>query len=191
MQSNKQSNLPFYQNNTNIQNNLESVINTQTLSIEDLLNHSSSFDDMYSYLNKFFTKEQLIKFDNEMNINLLDVCFTKKHCILILCKKYGFEPTKYFVWNDYEVFDTTENIKVTPQIENEIQILDNQIQVTQTQINRINKLNSFATFLQKKSNKKSFYKYRQILLSIRNKIDLKQRVLNLLVWEKERLIKFA
>ncbi len=79
--------------------------------------------------------------------------------------------------------------KVTP--ENEIQTLDNQIQVTQTQINRFNKLNSFATFLQKKSNKKSFYKYRQILLSIRNKIDLKQRVLNLLVWEKERLIKFA
>lgn len=84
-----------------------------------------------------------------------------------------------------------ENIKVTPQIENEIQTLDNQIQVTQTQINRFNKLNSFATFLQKKSNKKSFYKYRQILLSIRNKIDLKQRVLNLLVWEKERLIEFS
>ncbi|MDD2896710.1 MAG: hypothetical protein PHG81_11905 [Aliarcobacter sp.] len=79
--------------------------------------------------------------------------------------------------------------KVTP--ENEIQTIDNQIQVTQTQINRFNKLNSFATFLQKKSNKKSFYKYRQILLSIRNKIDLKQRVLNLLAWEKERLINFA
>lgn len=80
-----------------------------------------------------------------------------------------------------------ENTKLTP----EIQTLDNQIQVTQTQINRLTKLNSFATLLQKKSNKKSFYKYRQILLSIRNKIDLKQRVLNLLVWEKERLIKVA
>jgi hypothetical protein len=75
--------------------------------------------------------------------------------------------------------------------ENEIQTIDNQIQVTQTQINRLTKLNFFATLLQKKSNKKSFYKYRQILLSIRNKIDLKQRVLNLLVWEKERLIKVA
>jgi hypothetical protein len=75
--------------------------------------------------------------------------------------------------------------------ENEIQTIDNQIQVTQTQINRFNKLNSFATLLQKKSNKKSFYKYRQILLSIKNKTDLKQRVLNLLVWEKERLIKVA
>lgn len=42
-----------------------------------------------------------------------------------------------------------ENTKVTPQIENEIQILDNQIQVTQTQINRLTKLNSFATLLQK------------------------------------------
>ncbi len=73
----------------------------------------------------------------------------------------------------------------------EINILDNQINTLQLKINRFNKLNSFATFLQKKSNKKSFYKYRQILLSIRNKIDLKQRVLNLLVWEKERLIKFA
>ena len=74
---------------------------------------------------------------------------------------------------------------------NEIQTLDNQIQVTQTQINRLTKLNSFATFLQKKLNKQSFYKYRQILLSIRNKTDLKQRVLNLLVWEQERLIKVA
>lgn len=73
----------------------------------------------------------------------------------------------------------------------EINILDNQINTLQLKINRFNKLDSFATLLQKKSNKKSFYKYRQILLSIRNKIDLKQRVLNLLVWEKERLIKFA
>lgn len=73
----------------------------------------------------------------------------------------------------------------------EINILDNQINTLQLKINRFNKLSSFATFLQKKSNKKSFYKYRQILLSIRNKIDLKQRVLNLLVWEKERLINFA
>lgn len=73
----------------------------------------------------------------------------------------------------------------------EINILDNHINTLQLKINRFNKLSSFATFLQKKSNKKSFYKYRQILLSIRNKIDLKQRVLNLLVWEKERLIKFA
>ena len=73
----------------------------------------------------------------------------------------------------------------------EIHVLDNQINTLQLKINRFNKLNSFATFLQKKSNKKSFYKYRQILLSIRNKIDLKQRVLNLLVWEQERLIKVA
>jgi valyl-tRNA synthetase len=84
-----------------------------------------------------------------------------------------------------------ENTKFTPQIENETQTIDNQIEVTQTQINRLTKLNFFATLLQKKSNKKSFYKYRQILLSIRNKTDLKQRVLNLLVWEKERLIKVA
>lgn len=73
----------------------------------------------------------------------------------------------------------------------EINLLDVQINTLQLKINRFNKLNSFATFLQKKSNKKSFYKYRQILLSIRNKIDLKQRVLNLLVWEKERLINLA
>lgn len=73
----------------------------------------------------------------------------------------------------------------------EINILDNQINTLQLRINRFNKLDSSATLLQKKSNKKSFYKYRQILLSIRNKIDLKQRVLNLLVWEKERLINLA
>lgn len=52
--------------------------------INDIIQNSSSFDDVYSYLNKFFTKEQLIKFDNEMNIDLLDVIFTKKHCMIWL-----------------------------------------------------------------------------------------------------------
>ena len=67
--------------------------------------------------------------------------------------------------------------------------ISNDINTLSNQINRLTKLNSYATFLQKRSNKKSFYKYREILLSIRNKTDLKQRVLNLLLWEKERIIK--
>ena len=73
----------------------------------------------------------------------------------------------------------------------EINILDKQINTLQLKVNIFNKLNSFTTFLQKKSNKKSFYKYRQTLLSIRNKIDLKQRVLNLFLPDVKRSVKMG
>jgi CHAT domain-containing protein len=148
MQSNKQSNSSFYQNQTKI--NFIKVL-------------------IEKYENKFTYQNNLMIASNQRLISLII-----KHLQSLKAK-----------------LNELENTKVTPQIENEIQTIDNQIQVTQTQINRLTKLNSFATLLQKKSNKKSFYKYRQILLSIRNKTDLKQRVLNLLVWEKERLIKVA
>jgi CHAT domain-containing protein len=148
MQSNKQSNSSFYQNQTKI--NFIKVL-------------------IEKYENKFTYENNLMIASNQRLISLII-----KHIQSLKAK-----------------LNELENTKVTPQIENEIQTIDNQIQVTQTQINRLTKLNSFATLLQKKLNKKSFYKYRQILLSIRNKIDLKQRVLNLLVWEKERLIKVA
>jgi CHAT domain-containing protein len=148
MQSNKQSNSSFYQNQTKI--NFIKVL-------------------IEKYENKFTYQNNLMIASNQRLISLII-----KHLQSLKAK-----------------LNELENTKVTPQIENEIQTIDNQIQVTQTQINRLTKLNSFATLLQKKLNKKSFYKYRQILLSIRNKIDLKQRVLNLLVWEKERLIKVA
>jgi|GEM_PF-6327948 len=146
MQSNKQSNSPFYQNKTNIQNLTNSELHDLYSTVYDSLGEAIENDDL------------------ELHDEILPVLRAIKT-------------------------EIQNRNKVTP--ENEIQTLDNQIQVTQTQINRFNKLDSFATFLQKKSNKKSFYKYRQILLSIRNKIDLKQRVLNLLVREKERLIKFT
>ncbi|QKF67046.1 hypothetical protein AVENP_1494 [Arcobacter venerupis] len=148
MQSNKQSNSSFYQNQTQI--NFIKVL-------------------IEKYENKFTYENNLMIASNQRLISLII-----KHIQSLKAK-----------------LNELENIKVTPQIENEIQTIDNQIQATQTQINRLTKLNSFSTLLQKKSNKKSFYKYRQILLSIINKIDLKQRVLNLLVWEKERLIKVA
>jgi CHAT domain-containing protein len=148
MQSNKQSNSSFYQNQTKI--NFIKVL-------------------IEKYENKFTYENNLMIASNQRLISLII-----KHIQSLKAK-----------------LNELENTKFTPQIENETQTIDNQIEVTQTQINRLTKLNFFATLLQKKSNKKSFYKYRQILLSIRNKTDLKQRVLNLLVWEKERLIKVA
>jgi hypothetical protein len=176
MQSNKQSNLSFYQNSTDIQNNSESVTNTKTISTKDLVNNS-----------KVLKRSRRLEILRKYNFHLV-----KTNKISFNHFKKGVDSLKKLVENNWDKFVAvtpiiTENTKVTPQIENETQTIDNQIQVAQTQINRLTKLNSFATLLQKKSNKKSFYKYRQILLSIRNKTDLKQRVLNLLVWEHERL----
>jgi hypothetical protein len=178
MQSNKQSNLSFYQNSTDIQNNSESVTNTKTISTKDLVNNS-----------KVLKRSRRLEILRRYNFHLV-----KTNKISFNHFKKGVDSLKKLVENNWDKFVAvtpiiTENTKVTP--ENETQTLDNQIQVTQTQINRLTKLNSFATLLQKKSNKKSFYKYRQILLSIRNKTDLIQRVLNLLVWEQVRLIKVA
>ncbi len=171
-----------YQNLTDIQNNSESVTNTKTISTKDLVNNS-----------KVLKRSRRLEILRRYNFHLV-----KTNKISFNHFKKGVDSLKKLVENNWDKFVAvtpiiTENTKVTPtpQIENEIQTLDNQIEVTQTQINRLTKLNSFATLLQKKSNKKSFFKYRQILLSIRNKTDLKQRVLNLLVWEKERLIKVA
>lgn len=88
-----------------------------------------------------------------------------------------------------EINTLNELIPVTPTTTTET--ISNDINTLTNQINRLTKLNSYATFLNRNLEKITFNKYRQILLSIRNKTDLKQRVLNLLIWEKERLIKVA
>lgn len=115
MQSNNQSNLPFYQNKTNNQNpspkdekrisKFVKKVSFCANAIDDMVQNSSSFEDSYNYLYRF-TKKQLIKFDNTLTNNL-----SKNDCIVIICKKYRFKAPKDFIFNiDADVEENIENL---------------------------------------------------------------------------------
>jgi hypothetical protein len=167
MQSNNQSNSLFYQNKTKKQNPTTTTIsNDDLIKLNKLLIKNRKFETLRKYAFHLVSKDK-ISFEKYQS--------TSKRLKIIIERN----------WNNYVAF--CQLLKSSNN--NHSTVSKNEINTLTNQINRLTKLNSYATFLNRNLEKITFNKYRQTLITIRNKIDLKQRVLKLLLWEKERLIK--
>jgi hypothetical protein len=191
MQSHTQSNLSFYQNQAKKENKrIKLRISFATrrifknfISQEIKKNHQVQRLITFKRFYILLAERKKITFDKYLqNKTRLENRISKHNNTISIKPITKVIPTT-------EINTLNELIPVTPTTATKTIL--NDINTLTNQINRLTKLNSYATFLNRNLEKITFYKYRQILLSIRNKIDLKQRVLNLLLWEKERLIKVA
>jgi hypothetical protein len=191
MQSHTQSNLSFYQNQAKKENKrIKLRISFATrrifknfISQEIKKNHQVQRLITFKRFYILLAERKKITFDKYLqNKTRLENRISKHNNTISIKPITKVIPTT-------EINTLNELIPVTPTTATKTIL--NDINTLTNQINRLTKLNSYATFLNRNLEKITFYKYRQILLSIRNKIDLKQRILNLLLWEKERLIKVA
>jgi hypothetical protein len=191
MQSNKQSNSSFYQNNEEKQNSRPNTISTDDLiKSNKLLIKNRKFETLRKYAFHLVSKDK-ISFEKYQSTSkrLKIIIDTNWNKYVAFWELINSSINNHSTVSQTEINTLNELIPVTPTTATKT--ISNDINTLTNQINRLTKLNSYATFLNRNLEKITFYKYRQILLSIRNKIDLKQRVLNLLLWEKERLIKVA